>query len=493
MISIDNGLLGIALFLIVSVLASKVAVKSGIPALLLFLLVGMLAGSEGIGGIYFDYFWVTQFIGIMALAFILFSGGLDTNIHHIRPVLKEGIAISTVGVLVTALTVGWLLTTFLNFSWTEGILIGAIISATDAAAVFSVLRGQNVNLKGQLKPLLELESGSNDPMAVFLTLGMIQLILNPSDSALTLIPIFIIQMAIGMVLGYGIGRLIVAVINRLNLEYEGLYPVLTLALAIFTYSLTASLQGNGFLAVYLAGLVLGNSNFIHKRSLLRFHDGLAWLMQIVMFLTLGLQVYPSRLQAVAPIGMITALFLIFIARPLSVFLALSFTRMNVREKLFISWVGLRGAAPIVLATFPLLATINQADTIFHLVFFIVITSVLLQGTTIVRVAKWLNVYSPEHDIPPSPLEFVMQDGIISSDLLEVTVSDHAAAVGKQILNLQLPQGALIVLIGRSSDMIVPNGSTVIEAGDRVLFLASAAVREELMQKLCPEISEISRT
>jgi cell volume regulation protein A len=265
-------------------------------------------------------------------------------------------------------------------------------------------------------------------------------------------------------------------INRLRLEYDGLYPVLSFTIALLAYGATALAGGNGFLAVYLAGLVMAQQEFVHKRSLVQFHDGLAWLMQIVMFVTLGLQVFPSRLPEVAGAGLLVALFLILVARPVSVFVGLAATKLGLREKVFVSWVGLRGAAPIVLATFPLLAGVGQADTIFHLVFFIVLTSVLLQGTLIVPMAKWLKVYDAT---PPrlSPLAYVMQDRTIANDLLEMHVDGQAPAVGKQVVDLHLPPDVLLVLIGRGGDMVVPRGNTVVESGDTVLVMAGEESRE----------------
>lgn len=491
MIRIELVLLVIALFLSLSILASKVAARAGIPALLLFLLLGMLAGSDGPGGIYFDSPWLAQSVGVVALAFILFSGGLDTHWPDIRPALWSGLALSTVGVTLTALAVGWFAATFLGFSWLEGILLGAIISSTDAAAVFALLRGQAVNLRGQLKPLLELESGSNDPVAVFLTLGMIQLILDPALSVTALIPLFVVQMGIGAAAGYVVGRLLVAGLNRLRLEYDGLYPVVTTAGVLLTYGVAAALGGNGFLAVYLAGLVMAQQDFIHRRSLLQFHDGLAWLMQIAMFVTLGLQVYPSRLPSVAEAGLLTALFLILAARPLAVLATLAFARFTLREKLFIAWVGLRGAAPIVLATFPLLAGVAKADLIFHLVFFIVLTSVLLQGTLIVPAARLLGVYSQERP-RLSPLSFVMQDGMIANNLCEITVAPGSSVIGKQILDLNLPSGVLIVLIGRQGDLIVPSGGTVLQAEDVLLVLATEAMQQRVRQICQAQIEPAAR-
>jgi cell volume regulation protein A len=472
MILIEHLLFGAALLLLVSIFASKIAARTGIPALLLFLALGMLAGSDGILGIYFDYPALAQAIGVVALIFILFSGGLDTQWRDIRPVLRQGITLATVGVSITAIAVGWFATTFFGFSWAEGILLGAIISSTDAAAVFAVLRGSR--LKGQLIPLLELESGSNDPMAVFLTIGMIQLIQQPDLAPTALIPLFIVQMGIGAGMGILIGLTMRRAINHARLEYDGLYPVLTIATVLLSYGLTTLLGGNGFLAVYLVGILFSQVNLIHKRSLSDFHDGLAWLMQIAMFLALGLQVYPSQLPAIAGQGLAIALFVIVIARPVSVTIALLFSRFTWRERVFVSWVGLRGAAPIILATFPLLAGIEQATVFFNLVFFIVLASVLVQGTLIIPVAKGLGVYGEQQPKSLSPLAFVMDDGIITNNLIEFTVPEASPVCGKQIADLQLPDGTLIVLIGRKDDLVVPRGGTLLEAGDRVLLLTRDA-------------------
>lgn len=368
MISIEHILVAASILLLLSVLASKASAKLGIPALLLFLVLGMLAGSDGPGGIYFDDAHLAQSLGVVALALILFSGGLDTEWSSVRPVLWKGLALSTAGVLITAALVGLFARMVLGFSLLEGVLLGAIVSATDAAAVFSVLRARSVGLKGHVRPLLELESGSNDPMAVFLTTGLIGIMTQPQARWFSLVPMFIQQMVLGAALGYAIGRLMVFLINRLRLEFEGLYPVLTLSLILLTYGGTASLGGNGFLAVYVAGLVMGKNDFIHKRSVMRFHDGLAWLMQIVMFLALGLLVFPSHLLPIIGLGLLSSLFLMLVARPVSVLVTMAFSGMRLNEKLMISWVGLRGAVPIVLATFPLLAGMPRAEIIFDLVF-----------------------------------------------------------------------------------------------------------------------------
>ena len=363
--------------------------------------------------------------------------------------------------------------TVIGMSWLEGLLIGAIVSSTDAAAVFAVMRSRYVSLRGPLKPLLELESGSNDPMAVFLTLGLISLITGTSTSVVDLVPMFVRQMALGAAIGYGIGKLMVLLINRLRLEYDGLYPVLTLSLVLLTYSGSTWLGGNGFLAVYLAGLMMGNSDFIHKRSLMRFHDGLAWLMQIAMFLTPGLQVFPTQLVPVAGTGLLLALFLMICARPLAVFLTLAFTSLTLREKTMVAWVGLRGAVPIILATFPLLAGIAQATMIFNLVFFIVLTSVLLQGTSIPLVARWLKVDEPlRRRLDTSPV-WSAPTGL-KSGLVEMTIPESSMAVGKRLLDLGLPKPTLVILIGRKGQCFVPDGSTVLEANDSLLVFSDQA-------------------
>lgn len=469
MIAIEYILVGVSVLLFLSIIASTASGRSGIPAVLLFLALGMLAGSEGPGGIYFDDARIAQSLGVVALVFILFSGGLDTNWKSVRPVIKKGLALSTAGVFLTALLVAWFATTFIGFSWLEALLLGAIVSSTDAAAVFSVLRSKGMGLKGELRPLLELESGSNDPMAVFLTIALIRLLTDPASSVIDLVPMFFLQMALGAALGFVMGRAIVIVVNRLRLGYEGLYPVLTLSLVLLTYGLTALIGGNGFLAVYLAGLVMGNRDFIHKRSLMRFHDGITWLVQIMMFITLGLLVFPSRILPVIGIGLLVSAFLIFVARPIAIFLTLIASRMDTREKAMISWVGLRGAVPIVLATFPLLANVPQAETIFNLVFFIVITSVLLQGTSIPLVARWLGVDEPAEERTIYPLEFNPTEGIKSA-LEEVKVPAESAAVGKPIVKLGFPKGALIVLISRANEFLIPSGAMILEAGDTLLVL-----------------------
>lgn len=475
MITVEQILLGSAVLLLLSIVASKATGRLGVPALILFLGVGMFAGSEGPGGIHFDDARLAQAIGVMALVIILFAGGLDTRWESVRPVLGRALALSTAGVLLTAVVVGIFASAVLGFSLLEGLLLGSIVSSTDAAAVFAVLRSRNLGLKGEIKPLLEFESGSNDPMAVFLTIGLTNVLMNPEASLVALIPLFVWQMLLGGGLGYLMGRAAVAIVNRLGLGYAGLYPVLVLALVLLTYGGTALLGGNGFLAVYLAGLVMGKHEFLHKRSVSNFYDGLAWLMQIAMFLTMGLLVFPSRLLPIIGVGLLVALFLMFVARPLGVFLTLLPFKMNVRAKTLVAWVGLRGSVPIILATFPLLAGLPKADMIFNVVFFIVLTSVLLQGTSLPVVARLLRVDEPVPTAPLSPLEFVPTQNL-RGELVEVSVPENASVAGKKIVRAGLPRGALIALVRRGEEFMVPNGDTVLRAGDKLLVLAG---KEEL--------------
>ncbi len=441
----------------------------------------MLAGSDGPGGIYFNDAGTAQFLGIVALTFILFSGGLDTKIESIKPVLKDGIALSTLGTLITAVLSGLFAAYVLGFTWTEGLLLGAVMSSTDAAAVFSILRSRAVGLKGNIRPLLEFESGSNDPMAYFLTVSLIDLVKDPNASIGLLIPKFFIGMIIGGVCGYFSGRAMTWFINKIKLEVDGLYPVLILALVFFTFSFTDRIGGNGFLAVYLSGIMLGNSSFIHKKSLIRFYDGQAWLMQIVMFLALGLLVFPSQMVSVIPQGLLITAFLIFIARPVAVFISLARARdLNWRKKLFLSWVGLRGAAPIVFATYPMIAGVHYAGMIFNLVFFISAISVLLQGTTLPIMAKWLHVSVPEKLKRKFPLDIELKEDL-KTTLVEVDIPATSPAVGRQVVDLRMPKNAMIVLIHRQGKYLTATGETTIEAGDHMLVLTDKTSADWVQQ------------
>ncbi|TVQ79033.1 MAG: potassium/proton antiporter [Bradymonadales bacterium] len=457
-----------SVLLIVSVVISKAFGRFGIPGLLLFLVIGMIAGSQEFLAVELDYAGFAQTIGIIALCFILFSGGMDTLLAEVKPVIKEGFLLSSIGVLGTALLVGGFGYFVLDFRWLEAFLLGAIVSSTDAAAVFSVLRQNSLSLKAKLKPLLEFESGSNDPMAVFLTVGLVGLLLTPEATNWGLVWVFFKQMSLGAIAGILIGRLSVEFINRLDLEYDGFYPVLMVAMVGLCFGGTSYVGGNGFLAVYLMGLILGNRNFVHKASLMEFHDSLASIMQILMFLSLGLLVFPSQLLPVMAEGLLISAFLIFVGRPIVVFICLHFFGYGWREKLFVSWVGLKGAVPIVLATYPLLAGVAEASRMFHLVFFIVLTSIILQGMSIKPVARLLKLAETYRPRIRYPFQFRPHKNL-KSELIELDVKPESSVVGTQVFQLGLPENSLIVLLSRLDDFFVPTGSTRLEAGDRLLI------------------------
>lgn len=460
----------IALLLLISIVTSKLSTKYGVPALLIFLGIGMLFGSDGLDIIDFSDFKAAQTLGIIALLYILFSGGLDTDWNKVRPIAGTGMILATLGVLLSAIIVGALASYVLDISLVEGFLLGAIVSSTDAAAVFSVLRSKSIGFKYRLQELIEFESGTNDPMAIILTIGLIEYLTFPDVSGLGFLVQFFQQMGLGLLLGYLLGKVITWLTNNLELGYDGLYSVLALSYVPLVYSLTDFVGGSGFLAVYVAGLVMGNSTFVHQKSLMNFFDGIGWLMQIVMFITLGLLVYPSEVVAVAPQGLIIALILILIGRPLSVFISMLFSGFKTRAKLMVSWVGLRGAVPIIMATFPLVAGIEQADLIFTVIFFVVVTSVIIQGTTIPIVARLLHVDSPARTKTRYPIE--LEPSVDTKTALkEIQIESGDFAEGRQILELGLPQNVLITLINREGKFIVPRGDTLIQHSDKLLILS----------------------
>ncbi len=463
-LTIENILLVGSLLLFISIIVGKTSYKFGVPTLLLFLAIGMLAGSDGIANIHFDNPKIAQFIGVVALNFILFSGGLDTNWNTVKPILKQGIVLSTLGVLLTAVIIGFFVFYVTDFTIYESLLLGSIVSSTDAAAVFSILRSKSLALKSNLRPTLELESGSNDPMAYVLTLAFLTLVINQDMGLLSIIPFFLKQMIIGAIAGFGFGKLSKLIINNIKLDFEGLYPVLVIALMFITFSATDSAGGNGFLAIYICAVYLGNQDLIHKKTILKMYDGLAWLMQIILFLTLGLLVFPSQVYPFMGMGLLISLFLILVARPLSVFLSLSFFKMKLGRRFYISWVGLRGAVPIVFATYPLLAGIDKANMIFNIVFFISVTSVLIQGTTLSVVAKWLKVALPEKEKPVYEVDYFAVESP-KSNMQEFKIAQGYFAINKRIVDLHFPKDAFIVIIKRQEQYIRPGGSTIIEQDD----------------------------
>lgn len=475
-ISPENILLVGAILLFLSVLVGKTGAKFGVPALLLFLGVGMLAGSDGFG-IYFDSPQIAQFIGTVALCIILFSGGMDTHYREIKPILAPGVTLATLGVLMTTIITGLfiyslsdLLPGNFQLGLLESMLLAAVMSSTDSASVFSILRSKGISLKERLRPTLELESGSNDPMAYMLTILLIQVIeIGVIDWPHSIVLLFM-QLSIGAAAGFALGYAIVWIINRINVPNESLYPVLLFSCVFFVFAFTNLLQGNGYLAVYIAGLVVENRKLMHKRSLTTFFDGFTWLFQIVMFLTLGLLVNPSELPAVAGVGLLVAIFMIVVSRPISVFACLlPFRRFTTRARVYISWVGLRGAVPIIFATYPLMsAEIPNARMIFNIVFFVTIVSLLVQGTTVSAMARWLGLVGKSEE---KEIFNVALPDEIKSAMSEIELTDEALSGGNKLMNLSLPDNTLVVMVKRGEQYFVPKGHTHLQSGDRLLVIS----------------------
>ncbi|WP_138420376.1 potassium/proton antiporter [Aquibacillus sediminis] len=448
--------------LIIGVLATKFSSRLGLPALVLFLIAGMLLNRF----MFFEDVQMTQFIGILALIIILFDGGTQTKWHKIRPVLVPAFSLATIGVLITAFITGLAAMYILDFSLLQGLLLGAIVSSTDAAAVFSVIGNKNFNKR--LTYTLEAESGSNDPMAVFLTVTLIQLIQLPNMSIWSAIGSFFLQMGLGLVLGLLLGKLTVAVINNIKLDISGLYPVLAMGAAVFTYAITDFLGGSGLLAVYVMAVFVGNSDLTYRFSILRFNEGFAWMMQIIMFTLLGLLVFPSELTAVFWNGIFIALILMFVARPVAVFISMVGMKNTVKQKLFISWAGLKGAVPIVLATYPIVANLESSHLIFNTVFFVVFISALVQGSTLSMVAEKLGL-TGEEDEDNASIDLINL-GNTDRDIMKVTMPKHSSAIGKSLTTLQLPDETLVIGITRAKDLLTPTGNTVIQKGDTLYIL-----------------------
>ena len=407
----ENILLIGSILLFVSIVVGKTGYRFGVPALLLFLLVGMLFGSDGLG-LQFHNAKIAQFIGMVALSVILFSGGMDTKFKEIRPILSPGIVLSTVGVFLTALFTGLFIWYLSGMSWTNihfplitSLLLASTMSSTDSASVFAILRSQKMNLKHNLRPMLELESGSNDPMAYMLTIVLIQFIQSDGMGTGNIIGSFIIQFLVGAAAGYILGKLAILILNKINIDNQSLYPILLLSFVFFTFAITDLLRGNGYLAVYIAGMMVGNHKITFRKEIATFMDGLTWLFQIIMFLMLGLLVNPHEMIEVAVVALLIGVFMIVIGRPLSVFLCLlPFRKITLKSRLFVSWVGLRGAVPIIFATYPVVANVEGSNMIFNIVFFITIVSLIVQGTSVSFVARLLHSVSYTHLTLPTKAE-----------------------------------------------------------------------------------------
>ena len=469
-----NILLIGSILLFVSIVVGKAGFRFGVPALLLFLGVGMLFGTDGLG-IEFNNPQTAQFIGVIALSIILFSGGMDTSAAEIKPVLGQGVVLATVGVMFTAFLTGYFIyyitnleNSFITLNFTESLLLASVMSSTDSASVFSILRSKRQGLKENLRPMLELESGSNDPMAYMLTILLIGIIQSGESSLSNTVLQFIMQMSIGAVSGYLLGRLAVYCINKLNIN-QALYPVLLLAFVFFIFSFTDLIKGNGYLAVYLAGLVVGNHKVVHKKSLTTFFDGITWLFQIVMFLTLGLLVNPHELLPVAPVGLLVGVFMILIARPATIFLCLlPFKNFTTKGKLYISWVGLRGAVPIIFATYPWIAGVDHGGMIFNIVFFITILSLLIQGTTVTQAAKWLGLVDKPERKDVFGIE-LPED--IKSAMSEIDITPAVLSHGNKLMQLTLPDHTLAVMVKRDGHYFIPKGNTELKENDKLLMIS----------------------
>ncbi len=481
-ISIEFLLLFLSVLFLISLLATKAGSRFGVPVLLLFLGIGMLFGTDGLG-FEFHHYNIAQIIGTIALCIILFSGGLSTKYKDIKPIAAQGTILATFGVLLMALITGlfiyyaanaWI--DNVNLSLLESFLLASVMSSTDSASVFSILRGKGIRLRRKLRPLLEFESGSNDPMAYMLTIILIQLITSSEtgspDYGKAVLD-FSMQFFIGGLAGFVLGKIAVWAINKINLDNDSLYPILLLTSGIFIFSATYFIKGNGFLAVYIGGLVIGNSKFIHKRSSLRFFDGLAWISQMIMFLTLGLLINPRELWPVALASILIGVFMIIGARPLTVFISLlPFRKMGFKEKLFVSWVGLRGAVPIIFAIYPLAANVHNSHLMFNIVFFITLISLVIQGTTLTKIAEWLDLSKKGEDNRTfQDFEVEFSDDI-KSTMTEITLTKNILAEGNKLMNIPLPDQTLAVMIKRGKQYFIPKGKTELQPGDKLLIITN---------------------
>ncbi|WP_281884585.1 potassium/proton antiporter [Paenibacillus sp. YYML68] len=470
--TVDSSILLFSTLLIVGVITTKFSSRLGVPSLVFFIAVGMVLSKF----IYYDSAYLTQLFGIVALIVILFEGGLQTKWSNVKQVIGPSATLATVGVLITTVIIGVLAKYILGLSWLEGLLFGAIVGSTDAAAIFAVLG--NKNIRPKLTATLEAESGTNDPMAIFLTISLIELIQYPDASLMSLIWGFVWQMGLGLVMGVLLGKLSVWMINKINLDSSGLYPVLSMALAVLTYSGTAMLQGSGLLAVYVMAVLVGNSDLTYRHSIFRFNEGFAWMMQILMFILLGLLVFPNQLLSVIWQGLGLSILLMFVARPIGVFASMIFTKFSLKEITFISWAGLRGAVPIVLATYPMIAGIDNSQLIFNVVFFVVLTSALVQGSTVSLLADKLGLLGGKKATVPHTLELV-SIGRTNAEIIEIDVEENSPVEGKQIRHAELPEEALVTAIVRDEKIITPKGMTFIQTGDILYVLVPKHLREQV--------------
>jgi potassium/hydrogen antiporter len=475
MFLVDQQLLVLGLLVLLATTSSKLSTRVGIPFLVVFVIVGMLAGTDGVGGIVFDDFSLAHAVGTTALILILFDGGVHTSVSALRRAAVPAGLLATVGVAITAGIVGLAASILLDLPPLQGFLLGSVVGSTDAAAVFAALRAGAMKLRPRLASTLEVESGSNDPMAVLLTIVCIEVISGRMIGVDSVLWFLLKQFAIGAGLGFGIGRVLVILIQRIDLRAAGLYPMLTLSAALATHGLAGVLGGSGFLAVYVAGVVVGHHRVAFHRGISLFHDALAWLGQIVMFVVLGLLSLPSAVLHAWTSGLLVAVVLIFVARPLAVAVCLFPLRFRWEEVVFASWAGLKGAVPIILAIYPLMFGLEGAEQLFHLVFFVVLLSALVQGWTLPALARRLRVNVPAPPPPPVTLEITSLRHV-DADIVEYAVKPDARAANRSIAELGLPDGVVITMIARERDLVPPRDTTVVRPGDYVFVMLNPALR-----------------
>jgi len=481
--------IGAALFLF-AVFASIISRRLGAPLLLIFLLLGMLAGEDGIGGIHFDDIDTAFLIGNLALAIIIFDGGLGTRMDTFRSSLRPALSLATVGVFLTAGITGAAACYILDLPWQEGLLIGAIVGSTDAAAVFGLIKNAGLNLKDRTGATLEIESGSNDPMAIFLTITLVEALSSPAGlSGWLLLAELAKQMGLGLLFGVLGGYAIPAALGKITLPVS-LYPLMVFAAALTLFGGTSFSGGSGFLAIYIAGVMTGTTSSLYMNDIRRFHDGIAWLSQIGMFLMLGLLVTPSLLPPIIIPALIIAGILIFVARPLAVAVSLLPFRFPVRDQVFVSWCGLRGAVPIILALFPSLAGLENARIYFELVFFVVLTSLVIQGWTIAPMARWLKVDLPVTLKLPS-FKSTHLPSNPHKDLVVYQVVAGSSVIGKSIYQLVLPVSAQVVALIRDEIPLNSNEENTLQESDQVVIVATTGMAEKLADLFSPALSRMS--
>ncbi|MRH43530.1 potassium/proton antiporter [Aquibacillus halophilus] len=478
----NNSFILVAILLIIGVLTTKFSSRFGLPSLVFYIIVGMFLSNF----IYFDNVNLTQMFGILALVIILFEGGMQSDWKQIRKVVKPSISLATFGVLITTVVIGICAKFILNVTWLEGLLFGAIVGSTDAAAVFAVIGSKNI--KRRLASTLEAESGTNDPMAVFLTIALISLIQDPDANIWITLLNFIWQMGLGVGMGLLMGKLTVWSINKINLDSSGLYPILSVGFVILTFSLTSTLNGSGFLAVYIMAVLVGNSELTFRHSIFRFNEGFAWMMQILMFILLGLLVFPNQLVDIIWQGIALSLLLMLVARPIGVFISTIKMGFTLNDKIFISSAGLKGAVPIVLATYPMIAGLENSQLLFNVVFFVVLTSALVQGASITPLANLLGLTGEKKVSSPHTLELVSM-GKSASEIIEIQVKEDSTVIGETLTELKLPSDTLITAVIRGDNVVTPTGSTELIEGDIIYVLAPKSKRKQVTQVFINKVTE----